>query len=285
MIIKNRRANLSANPSPVQNDGFIKRSVSANHSAFKSNIENDLFEIFSTHGNLNNNHKQQTTSISTSFATSFVDQSSSNLKKPETTLTASQKESESTSTNVSSIDRYAALGDLFLTSSNESANETKETKTPVSYRNDMNILPLPPKTNFQPFNFSVSNSSLSKSVSSTSIIGANSFSVYKPLSKSFGSSYSQSISSNGIMSRADSLSSLSSDFRMTPISLCSSRDSSPLTIGMSDTVPIAIAFQESVGACFKGADENMCKINIIGCIKIAFSSGIIHVKISNFLTI
>lgn len=80
-----------------------------------------------------------------------------------------------------------------------------------------------------------------------------------------------------MMSRADSVTSLSSDFRMTPISLCSSRDSSPLTIGMSDTVPIAIAFQESVGACFKGADENLCRINIIGCIKIAFSAGIIQV--------
>lgn len=54
---------------------------------------------------------------------------------------------------------------------------------------------------------------------------------------------------------------------------------------MSDIVPIAIAFQESVGACFK-ATEEQCKTSVIGCIKIAFSAGIIqvnHFKIPIFM--
>lgn len=94
----------------------------------------------------------------------------------------------------------------------------------------------------------------------------------------------------GSMSRADSVTSLSSSsdfqfsqFRMTPTnhisssSLCSSRDSSPLTIGLGDSIPVAIAFQESIGACFKGNDEGACRVSVIGCVKMAFSAGIIQV--------
>lgn len=240
-------------------------------------MENDLFDIFSSqeNGATSSTAKDRN---SASFANSFDPLAS--LKTPATTVNTNESESNTNNSNnkVSSNDRYAALSDLFMAPSTSGASAEVSAPTALS-TTELNVLPLPPKTNTESLNaFSLSTGSLSKSMSSTSIIGTNSFSVYKPLSKSFASSYSQS--SNGIISRADSVSSLSSDFRMTPISLCSSRDSSPLTIGMSDTVPIAIAFQESVGACFKGADENLCRINVIGCIKIAFSSGIIQVCLS-----
>ncbi|CAL4220570.1 unnamed protein product, partial [Meganyctiphanes norvegica] len=58
------------------------------------------------------------------------------------------------------------------------------------------------------------------------------------------------------LSRAESVSSL--DFRttsMTSTGMGTSRGPSPLTIGMSDTIPLAIAFQELCHAYFRGTDE------------------------------
>lgn len=51
------------------------------------------------------------------------------------------------------------------------------------------------------------------------------------------------------ISRADSVGSL--EFRTASIGIGSSRGPSPLTIGMSDTVPLAVAFHEIVHAYFK----------------------------------
>lgn len=51
------------------------------------------------------------------------------------------------------------------------------------------------------------------------------------------------------ISRADSVGSL--EFRTASIGLGSSRGPSPLTIGMSDTIPLAVAFHEIVHAYFR----------------------------------
>ena len=58
------------------------------------------------------------------------------------------------------------------------------------------------------------------------------------------------------MERADSVPSLNSMSFTASASFGSSRGPSPLTIGMSDSVPLAVAFSETVNAYFKGADEN-----------------------------
>ncbi len=44
-------------------------------------------------------------------------------------------------------------------------------------------------------------------------------------------------------------------FSTTSMSIGSSRGPSPLTIGMSDNIPLAIAFSETINVYFKGADE------------------------------
>ena len=54
------------------------------------------------------------------------------------------------------------------------------------------------------------------------------------------------------MSRSDSNG--SDTFTTTSMPVGSSRGPSPLTIGMSDTVPLAIAFTETINAYFKGHD-------------------------------
>lgn len=97
--------------------------------------------------------------------------------------------------------------------------------------------------------------------------------------------HENSVSSLSSISRCDSTWSLSSDFRATPISVNSSRGPSPLTLGMNDTIPLAVAFQESISAMFKGTDETRCQINMLGSLKLSFPAGIIQVGlfVSSFL--
>lgn len=248
--------------------------MSATQTSFKSKEDNVLFDIFNSNASPGTNNQENSSINGDETA---LQGTISNLNP----LTKSIQSTQTTTSSSTSSDRYAAFSELFAVraDSHSSTLPTTESKPTSSMTiSESNILPLPPRTNSvesSSFNAMSMSTSLSKSVSG-SFMGSNSFSVYKPLSKPFSSSYSQSMSSNGMMSRAESITSLSSDFRMTPISFTSSRDSSPLTIGMSDTVPIAIAFQESIGACFKST-EDQCKTNVIGCIKIAFSSGITQV--------
>ncbi|CAG0914899.1 unnamed protein product [Notodromas monacha] len=100
--------------------------------------------------------------------------------------------------------------------------------------------------------------------------------------------------SSSSLSRADSLGSLASfaaaDFKYvgtssggpTPTLLTSSsRGPSPLTIGMFDTIPIAVAFQEMVHAYFRGADESRCLVKQIGDLVMSFPAGIVHALTNN----
>ena len=58
------------------------------------------------------------------------------------------------------------------------------------------------------------------------------------------------------MDKNDSFDSVNSiRFNTTSMPIGSSRGPSPLTIGMSDTVPLAVAFSETVNAYFKGTDD------------------------------
>ena len=67
----------------------------------------------------------------------------------------------------------------------------------------------------------------------------------------------------------------------TPPRFGTSRGPSPLTLGMGDVIPIAVAFQEVCHACFRGADENQCQVRLIGDMMISFPAGIVQVFMSN----
>ncbi|XP_054161459.1 SH3-containing GRB2-like protein 3-interacting protein 1 isoform X2 [Oppia nitens] len=152
------------------------------------------------------------------------------------------------SPTVPPADRYAALSELFTESLSES--------TPV----------------------------IPKSMSTSTILGPPLAPLPRPASKrnpNTSPQLSQQSSYSSTISRCRSASSLSSDFRMTPISIGSSRGPSPLTLGISDVIPIAIALQESVSACFKGTDESKCQVKVIGSLKMAFPPGIIKVFANN----
>ncbi|XP_064477537.1 F-BAR domain only protein 2-like isoform X2 [Ornithodoros turicata] len=83
------------------------------------------------------------------------------------------------------------------------------------------------------------------------------------------------------MSRTESVGSLSNDFKTTPMPLGSSRGPSPLTIGMCDTIPLAVAFQEVVHARFCGTDESKCQVKLLGDMKVSFPAGIVSVLANN----
>ena len=81
------------------------------------------------------------------------------------------------------------------------------------------------------------------------------------------------------MSRAESASSL--EWRSMgggPYSgVGSSRGPSPLTLGLTDTIPLAIAFQELCHVYFRGTEEARCQVKITGEVMVSFPAGIVSV--------
>lgn len=186
-------------------------------------------------------------------------------------------------------DRYAALSSLFAEAGGSGeSSQTAAFSTSSSFSSQFNSF-----------------SNLSKSVSSSSVMGPPAPVIPKPPSKqsvtSTGfASHSKALPVNAnvtsnnnnnsaasafqnTMQRCKSYGSLnSSDLRMTPVSLNSvgsSRGPSPLTIGFNNTVPLAVALQESISARFRGSDESRCEVQMLGSLKIAFPSGIVQVML------
>lgn len=153
-------------------------------------------------------------------------------------------------------DRYAALRAFFDNESGESKDDA------LVFNQESNL---------------IKSTSLSKSISSFS--GSNALLRENRSSKELtGYLTNGRQSASNLMSRCESYSSLSTDLRMTPVSICSSRGPSPLTLNnVGSSIPIAAAIQECVSARFQGADESKCKSAIFGILKIAFPTGILQV--------
>ncbi|KAL5016578.1 hypothetical protein ScPMuIL_006167 [Solemya velum] len=81
------------------------------------------------------------------------------------------------------------------------------------------------------------------------------------------------------MSRSESNSSVT--FNTTSMPVGSSRGPSPLTIGMIDTIPLAVAFTETINAYFKGTDATQCNVNMVGNLMMSFPAGIVKVFTEN----
>ncbi|GBP86433.1 F-BAR domain only protein 2 [Eumeta japonica] len=60
-----------------------------------------------------------------------------------------------------------------------------------------------------------------------------------------------------------------------------SRGPSPLTIGMADTIPLAVAFHEIIHSYFKGTDESKCQVKMSGDLMLSFPTGIVGVLANN----
>lgn len=64
-------------------------------------------------------------------------------------------------------------------------------------------------------------------------------------------------------------------------SFTSSRGPSPLTFTTTESVPLAVAFQEVVHAAFRGAEESRCLVRLLGDMMLSFPAGIVSVFASN----
>ncbi|XP_068153996.1 F-BAR domain only protein 2 isoform X4 [Drosophila tropicalis] len=83
-----------------------------------------------------------------------------------------------------------------------------------------------------------------------------------------------------VMNRAESIGSL--EFRTAIGSgVGSSRGPSPLTIGISDTIPLAVAFHEIIHAYFRGSDESRCQVKVSGDMTLSFPAGIVGLLAHN----
>lgn len=60
-----------------------------------------------------------------------------------------------------------------------------------------------------------------------------------------------------------------------------SRGPSPLTIGMADTIPLAVAFHEIIHAYFRGTEESKCQVKMSGDMMLSFPTGIVGVLANN----
>ncbi|CAH1393092.1 unnamed protein product [Nezara viridula] len=80
----------------------------------------------------------------------------------------------------------------------------------------------------------------------------------------------------GNLTHGDSL-----EFRASGIPLGSSRGPSPLTIGLADTIPLAVAFHEIIHSYFRGTDEDKCQVKLCGDMMVSFPAGIVSILTSN----
>ncbi|XP_025409518.1 F-BAR domain only protein 2 isoform X4 [Sipha flava] len=80
------------------------------------------------------------------------------------------------------------------------------------------------------------------------------------------------------IARTDSVTSL--EFRSSGV-IGPSRGPSPLTIGLSDSIPLAVAFHEIIHAYFKGSNESRCQVKMFGDMMVSFPAGIANILANN----
>ncbi|XP_055634520.1 F-BAR domain only protein 2 isoform X7 [Toxorhynchites rutilus septentrionalis] len=109
--------------------------------------------------------------------------------------------------------------------------------------------------------------------------GGSSIAIPRPPSRRSEAAVRGRVSPASQIARADSVGSL--EFRSPSVGIGSSRGPSPLTIGMSDTVPLAVAFHEIIHAYFRGSDETRCQVKMSGDMMLSFPAGIVNVLANN----
>uniref|UniRef100_A0AAG5CNC7 MHD domain-containing protein n=1 Tax=Anopheles atroparvus TaxID=41427 RepID=A0AAG5CNC7_ANOAO len=191
-------------------------------------------------------------SLLNNATTHLTSPNASNASTPTTVHPYAPLQSPTLSMTTSSNNRYADLGDIFSevgdisVSAPASANLTKLTQRQI---------PTPTST------------------------GGSSIAIPRPPSRRSEAAARDRVSPASQIARADSVGSL--EFRSPSVGIGSSRGPSPLTIGMSDTIPLAVAFHEIIHAYFKGADESRCQVKMSGDMMISFPAGIVNVLTNN----
>lgn len=184
--------------------------------------------------------------------THLTSPNASNASTPTTVHPYAPLQSPTLSMSTTSNNRYADLGDIFSevgdisASAPASANLTKLTQRQI---------PTPTSA------------------------GGSSIAIPRPPSRRSEAAVRGRISPASQIARADSVGSL--EFRSPSVGIGSSRGPSPLTIGMTDTIPLAVAFHEIIHAYFRGADETRCQVKMSGDMMLSFPAGIVNVLANN----
>lgn len=184
--------------------------------------------------------------------THLTSPNASNASTPTTVHPYAPLQSPTLSMSTTSNNRYADLGDIFSevgdisASAPASANLTKLTQRQI---------PTPTSA------------------------GGSSIAIPRPPSRRSEAAVRGRISPAAQIARADSVGSL--EFRSPSVGIGSSRGPSPLTIGMTDTIPLAVAFHEIIHAYFRGADETRCQVKMSGDMMLSFPAGIVNVLANN----
>ncbi|KAM7360769.1 F-BAR domain only protein 2 isoform 2-T2 [Cochliomyia hominivorax] len=163
---------------------------------------------------------------------------------------------QSPTLSMSNNSRYADLGDIFSelsevsssapASANLQKGQGRQIPTPTSATGSSIAIPRPPSRR------------------SEMLVGARGRISPAPINP---------------INRADSIGSL--EFRTAIGGISSSRGPSPLTIGISDTIPLAVAFHEIIHAYFRGSDESRCQVKISGDMMLSFPAGIAGLLANN----
>uniref|UniRef100_A0A8W7PUJ2 MHD domain-containing protein n=1 Tax=Anopheles coluzzii TaxID=1518534 RepID=A0A8W7PUJ2_ANOCL len=246
--------------------------LSLNHSIFQQQQQQQHHQQHQLHHQLHHQQQQQTQPASqahalhhqmsvgnasllnnSNAATHLTSPNASNASTPTTVHPYAPLQSPTLSMSTSSNNRYADLGDIFSEvgdisiSAPTSANLTKLTQRQI---------PTPTSA------------------------GGSSIAIPRPPSRRSEAAVARDrVSPASQIARADSVGSL--EFRSPSVGIGSSRGPSPLTIGMSDTIPLAVAFHEIIHAYFKGADESRCQVKMSGDMMISFPAGIVNVLTNN----
>ncbi|XP_055539236.1 F-BAR domain only protein 2 isoform X10 [Wyeomyia smithii] len=184
--------------------------------------------------------------------THLTSPNASNASTPTAVHPYAPLQSPTLSMSTASNNRYADLGDIFSevgdisSSAPASANLTKLTQRQI---------PTPTSA------------------------GGSSIAIPRPPSRRSEAAVRGRISPASQIARADSVGSL--EFRSPSVGIGSSRGPSPLTIGMSDTIPLAVAFHEIIHAYFRGSDESRCQVKMSGDMMLSFPAGIVNVLANN----
>uniref|UniRef100_A0A182YQZ5 MHD domain-containing protein n=1 Tax=Anopheles stephensi TaxID=30069 RepID=A0A182YQZ5_ANOST len=244
--------------------------LSLNHSIFQQQQQQQHHQQHQLHQQQHQQQQQQQSSqahalhqqmsvgnaslLNNSNTTHLTSPNASNASTPTTVHPYAPLQSPTLSMSTSSNNRYADLGDIFSEvgdisiSAPASANLTKLTQRQI---------PTP-----------------------TSAGGSSSIAIPRPPSRRSEAAVARDrVSPASQIARADSVGSL--EFRSPSVGIGSSRGPSPLTIGMSDTIPLAVAFHEIIHAYFKGADESRCQVKMSGDMMISFPAGIVNVLTNN----
>ncbi|XP_067124641.1 F-BAR domain only protein 2 isoform X3 [Centruroides vittatus] len=222
-------------------DGPIKRSISASHPISKT--EGDVFSLFSP----------------TASSASTPTGAPSGIQSP--TSAGSLSIAPSEDNTPTATNRYAALSEIFA--------EATQTETSEAFKTAQNgSRGSTPTSSIGP-------------PTPTGIIGPPL--LPRPPSRRAleGPTRGRMSPLPNTMTRTESIGSLTNDFKTTSMPVGSSRGPSPLTIGISDTIPLAVAFQEVVHAYFRGADESKCQLRLMGDMKVSFPAGIVQVLANN----